>query len=44
MLTALGLPEDMSSHRYEGPRFFLWVAITMISKRFIELDISVLQI
>ena len=42
MLTTLGLPEDMT-HRYAltGPRFFLRVPVTMISKRFVKLGILV---
>ena len=42
LLTALGLPKDMSSHRcfsIGGPRFFLRISVTMISKRFIKLGI-----
>ena len=45
MLTALGLPEDMSSHvlalKVRPRLLFLRVAVTMISKRFVKLGILV---
>ena len=40
--TALGFPEDMNDHSVfslEVPRFFLRVAPTMISKRFVKMSV-----
>ena len=45
LLTALGLPEDMSQSSLcfsiEGPMFFVRFAVTMILKRFVKPDVSV---